>query len=96
MILDFSVVPSAVTMDATIATAASIVHQSENNCALLLYPVPYSGLSMPSLLASQRRIEDKLLFHKMSIEARIPHAHSPAFCGPAKQRTPHEHGVDFP
>ena len=67
--LDLTVVPAGKELESLISAAAGIAHQSDNNCILLLYPVQYSGISMTTLLASQRKIEDRLMAHKVSIEA---------------------------
>ena len=68
--LDLTVVPAGKELESLISAAAGIAHQSDNNCILLIYPVQYSGISMTTLLASQRKIEDRLMAHKVSIEAR--------------------------
>lgn len=74
IVLDMSVITLGKEMESIVSTAASLVHQSENNMILLVYPVLHSGTTLTTLLAAQRKLEDRLLVHKVSIEA--PHTHN--------------------
>ena len=69
MVLDFSVPPIITELEAIIKTAADLAHQSEDNVILLVYPTSYPGVNVAHVLNMQRKIEDRLMSHKLTLQA---------------------------
>jgi hypothetical protein len=71
LVLDFSVCPSNVILEGLIKATCDLLHGGPQYAALVMMPHPYSGLATATLLAHQRRIEDRLMLHGATIEHEI-------------------------
>ncbi|CAE7328154.1 unnamed protein product [Symbiodinium necroappetens] len=72
MVLDMSLSPTNTEIDDMIKTAASILHASGQNALFVLLPQQYNkSQSMSSVLAAQRRIEDKLMAQQVNFESHV-------------------------
>lgn len=71
IILDLTKPPSYQLMENYIRVAAELLHQSPFAALFVQMPVQYAGQDYGALLKHRRRIEDRLMFHKIIIEKDI-------------------------
>ena len=71
VILDMTVLPNASDLEPILQIAALVLHQDERNACLVLYPLPYHGLSFTRKLRMERLIEDRLMGSNLQISKEI-------------------------
>ena len=69
--MDFQHPPEKVEREERIKHAAAHAHANKNNAVLVLMPVQYSGQTTQAYINVRRSIEDRLLYHKLSIDSEI-------------------------
>ena len=70
-ILEFTVCPSGTEVDKLIKAASDLLHTSNHNAVLVMFPVHYPGLTCEAKLKNTRLIEDRLLFYSCDIGMEI-------------------------
>ena len=71
LILDLTVCPNMDVLEARILDVANILHSDERSAAFIFFPKTHKRLDVARQLALTRRIEDRLLAHKLNIEKEV-------------------------
>ena len=63
--------PTNSEIDDYVDAACNLLHTNKQNVMLLFKPTKYSGQSVKSQLLAQRRIEDRLLTHRVNMDCEV-------------------------
>lgn len=58
-------------LDVALEKAADICHQSENNCVVILYPMPYKSMAPETAIKRTRLVEDNLMKANLSMHSKF-------------------------
>jgi hypothetical protein len=71
LVLDLARPPSYQVIESLLRIASDLLHNNSSAAMLVQMPVQYAGQEYSALLKHRRRIEDRLMFHKIIIEKDI-------------------------